>query len=65
MSPEVEDDPGTHSEIVLLVADGAAIQELRVKILGLSDADGDSVSKSVIQAAAYRIEKAVVCADRS
>lgn len=52
---EVKDHSGTQSEIVLLMANRAAVEELRAQILCLNNADGDSVSKSVIYPAAYRI----------
>jgi len=46
--PEVEDDSGAQSEIVLLVADRAAVEELRAQVLCLNDADADSAIHSAI-----------------
>ena len=63
--PEIEKEPSAQPEIVLLVADDTAVEELRAQVLCLNDADTDSVIQSAIYSAAYRIEKAVVCADRS
>ena len=63
--PEIENEPSAQPEIVLLVADNAAVEELGPQVLCLNDADPYSAIQSEICAAPYRKQKAVVGADRS